>query len=190
MESPAIDINRFIAFGGVGAQFGRGGKELISASNPLAKSFVETVTGYDLFTGGKIPDGTPSPFGELPMIGTYIGPDGTRQINARGWGAAQDLVPTLGLISRLSGRGANADRQLTNIMSAVGGLPVATGTVRQNVAELRSREDRLRKQIQKIAIKLGAEEQWLKEQLEAGATADDIRAALAQGYGRRPAPEE
>ena len=190
MESPAIDINRFIAFGGVGAQFGRGGKELISASNPLAKSFVETVTGYDLFTGGKIPDGTPSPFGQLPMPGTFIGPDGTRQINARAWGAAQDLVPTLGLISRLSGRGANADRQLTNIMSAVGGLPVATGTVRQNVAELRSREDRLRKQIQKIAIKLGAEEQWLKEQLEAGATADDIRAALAQGYGRRPAPEE
>jgi hypothetical protein len=190
IESPAIDINRFIAFGGVGAQFGRGGRELISASNPLAKSFVETVTGYDLFTGGKIPDGTPSPFGELPMIGTYIGPDGTRQINAKAWGAAQDIVPTLGLISRVSGRGANADRQLTNIMSAAAGLPVATGTVRQNVAELRSREDRLRKQIQKVAIKLGAEEQWLKEQLDAGATADDIRNALAQGYGRRPAPEK
>jgi hypothetical protein len=190
IESPAIDLNRFIAFGGLGAQFGRGGKELISASNPLTKSFVETVTGYDLFTGGKIPDGTPSPFGELPMIGTFIGPDGTRQINAKAWGAAQDLVPTLGLISRLSGLGANADRQLTNVMSAVAGLPVATGTTRQQVAELRAREDRLRKQIQKVAIKLGAEEKWLKEQLDAGATADGIRDALAQGYGRRPAPEK
>jgi hypothetical protein len=186
IESPAIDLNRFLAFGGVGAQFGRGGKELISASNPLTKAFVETITGYDLFTGGKIPEGTPSPFGELWFPGTFIGEDGKRQINAKAWGAAQDLVPTLGLISRVSGRGANADRQLTNILSAGAGLPVATGTVAQNVAELRAREDRLRKQINKVAISLGADKDWLNDQLDAGATADEIRALLAQGYGRRP----
>jgi hypothetical protein len=190
MESPALDINKFLAFGGLGAQVDKGSQEVLSATNPLLKSFVEVVTGVDLFTGGKIPDDTPSLLGEVPFPGTYIGEDGKRKMDAMTVGVLKDIVPPLGYISRVSGRGQDADRQLTNILSAAAGLPVATGTVRQQVAELRSREDRIRKQINKIAIKLGADRQWLEQQLDAGATADEIRNLLAQGYGRRPDPVE
>ena len=192
VESPAIDLNRYLSFTGVKPSAGRIGREVISASNPLLKASIEGITGYDTFTGGKISEkGELSPFGNIPVPGiTFTGPEGEQRISSRGYGIVKDLFPTLGLISRVSGRGGDADRQLTSVLSSFLGAPVGTLTPRQSVAELKAREDRLRKQIQKTAINLGADEDWLKTQLDAGANAEDIRDALAAGYGRRPSSAE
>jgi hypothetical protein len=192
VESPAIDLNRYLAFNGLKPSAGRIGRELVSASNPLGKAFIEGMFGFDTFTGGKISEkGALSPFGNIPIPGiTFTGPEGEQRVNARGYGILRDLVPTVGLISRLSGRGDDADRHLTNVLSSLLGAPAGTLTPNQVTAEMKAREDRLRKQVRRTAINLGADDDWLRSQLDAGATDEGIRDALAAGYGRRPSSVE
>jgi peptidoglycan hydrolase-like protein with peptidoglycan-binding domain len=195
VESPAIDLNRYLAFGPSSEGFGRMSREAISASNPFFKALVEGVSGVDTFTGGKFTEkGSTLPFSAGPIDNVlkasglaFTGPEGETRIDARSYNIIKDLLPPLGVILRVAGRGDEADRALTNRLSAFGGLPLATLTEKQATAELKSREDRLRKQIERKANALGVDKNWLREQVAAGATADSIRNAIAAGEGRRPA---
>jgi hypothetical protein len=85
---------------------------------------------------------------------------------------------------RLIPAGAEGDRWLTNFLSTTAGLPVSTLTPNQQIAELKSREDRLLKQIDRIASSLGVDKEWLDSAIKAGYTGTDIRDMIAAGFGR------
>jgi len=183
VESPAVDLNRYLAFGSPKAIAKKTFSEAVSASNPLAKSLIEVVTGVDTFTGGKISEkGTEFPF-PIPGL-TFKGPEGENRVNAMGYNLIKDTIPPLGTIMRLIPAGAEGDRWLTNFLSATAGLPVSTLTPNQQVAELKSREDRLRKQIERTASSLGVDKDWLNDMIDQGYTGLEIRNLIAQGFGR------
>jgi len=183
-EAPAFDLNRYLAVGGMGGVVDKVKQEVVSASNPLAKAVVEGMVGIDTFTGGKFPEeGVASPLGSIPIPGSFV-IDGERRINAQGYNMLKDLVPPLGVILRLSGRGNDADRVMTNWLSSIGGAPVSTLSVGQVTAELRSRQDRLELQVAKAAGALGVDRDWLRTQLDNGLSSAEIRAQVAAGNGR------
>jgi len=183
IESPAMDLNRYLSFGSPKAMVEKTFKEAVSASNPLSKALIEVVTGVDTFTGGKISEkGTEFPF-PIPGL-TFKGPEGENRVNAMGYGLLKDLIPPLGTVMRLIPAGAEGDRWLTNFLSTTAGLPVSTLTPNQQVAELKSREDRLRKQIERTASALGVDQDWLNDTIDQGYTGTEIRNLIAQGFGR------
>ena len=186
-ESPAFDLNRYLALGNPMEVANSVKREIVSASNPLAKALFEGLTDVDTFTGGKFPaEGVPSPLGELPIPGlTFVGADGKRMVNAQAYNIMKDIVPPLGMIARL-GSPSEADRRLSNWLSTFTGAPVSTLSTGQATAELRAREDRLVKQVERTAGALGVDIDWLKSMIDAGATADEIRSYIAAGYGKRP----
>jgi len=188
-EAPAFDLNRYLALGNPMDVVSRVKGEVVSASNPIAKAFVESMTDIDTFTGGKFPtEGVPSPFGEYPIPGTFVGADGKRMINAQGYNIAKDIIPPLGIIARL-GSPTEADRRLTNWLSTFAGASTSTLTTSQATAELRTRQDRLITKVERTAGLLGVDRDWLSSMIESGATADEIRSYIASGYGKRPASE-
>ena len=93
------------------------------------------------------------------------------------------------MIARL-GSPSEADRRLSNWLSTFTGAPVSTLSTGQATAELRAREDRLVKQVERTAGALGVDMDWLKSMIDAGATADEIRSYIAAGYGKRPDVQE
>lgn len=192
IESPAMDLNRYLAFGSPlsGDVVGRVKSEIVSASNPLAKALIENVTKTDTFTGGKFPEnGVASPFGpdvRIPGI-TFTGPDGDQRVDAYNYGQLKDLLPPIGLIARLGSQG-EADRRLTNWLGTVAGAPVSTLTAPQLTAELKTREDRIRKQVNSLSYALGVDQDWLRAMVDSGATADTIRSYIAAGEGRSIRP--
>jgi len=189
-ESPAFDLNRYLQVGRPTAIVGRVKDEVVSAMNPLAKAVIENISGVDTFTGAPFPeDGVASPFNGIPGLENIPFPgsfviDGERRVNAEGYNALKDLVPPLGMLMRLSGRGNDADRILSNWLSTFAGAPVSTLSTGQISAELRAREDRLENQVKRTAGALGVSRDWLKSMIENGLTADEIRAQIAAGNGR------
>ena len=191
IESPAMDLNRYLALGNPLGAISRVKNEIVSASNPLAKAVIENVTQTDTFTGGKFSEnGVESPFGPnvvIPGI-TFTGPDGDQRVDAYGYGQIKDLLPPVGLIARLLSPG-EADRRLTNWLSSVAGAPVSTLTPGQLTAELKTREDRIRKQVNRLSDALGVDQDWMRNMIDSGATADEIRSYIASGAGRVTRPE-
>lgn len=164
-ESPAFDLNRFTP--------GEGElrKEIVSASNPLAKAFIESMIDVDTFTGQKFPE---EPVEVIPGL-----PD----VPSKYYNLLKDLVPPLGTIARLGTEG-DADRRLSSILSTFAGASVSTQTLKQNTAELRTREDRLVSKIEGMARSLGVEKAWLKDRLKENYTSAEIQQLVRDGYGR------
>lgn len=191
IESPAMDLNRYLAFGSPTGVAGRVKNEIISASNPLAKALTEFATGTDLFVGAKFPEnGVASPFGkdvQIPGV-TFTGPDGDQRVSAQGYGTLKDLLPPIGLIARLASPG-EADRRLTNWLSSAAGAPVSTLTPGQVTAELKTQEDRLRKQVDRLANQMNVDRDWLQNVIESGANSTQIRGFIASGLGAKSRPE-
>jgi hypothetical protein len=169
-ESPAFDINRFLPIG-EGA-IGEVRKEVVSASNPLAKAFVESMIDIDTFTGQKFPEEG------VPLLG-----DNRLIVDSKSYNLLKDLIPPLGTISRLAVPG-EADRRLSNFLSTFLGAPVSTQTIKQSTAELRTREDRLVTKIEQTAQSLGVDKAWLREMLRNNYTSTDIQEMIRMGYGR------
>ena len=191
IESPAMDLNRYLAFGNPTGVIGRVKNEIVSASNPLAKALIENVTKTDTFTGAKFSEnGVASPFGpnvRIPGI-TFTGPDGEQRVDAYGYGQIKDLLPPVGLIARLGSPG-DADRRITNWLSSIAGAPVSTLTTPQVTAELKTREDRIRKQVDRLGNQYGLDKDWLRQIAETS-TADEIRSYIAAGLGKATRPEK
>ena len=189
-EAPAFDLNRYLQVGNPTEVIGRVRDEAVSAMNPLAKALIENISGVDTFTGAAFPeDGVASPFGNVPIPGSFV-IDGERRVNAEAYNALKDLVPPVGAILRLSGRGNDADRILTNWLSTIGGAPTSTLSTGQIVAELRTRQDRLDSQIDRTAGALGVDREWLRGMVDQGLNADEIRALIAGGNGKFQRPTE
>lgn len=192
IESPAMDLNRYLAFGNPLSLrvAGRVKNEIVSASNPLAKALIENVTKTDTFTGAKFSEnGVASPFGPDRVIRgiTFTGPDGEQRVDAYGYGQIKDLLPPIGLIARLGSPG-DADRRLTNWLSSIAGAPVSTLTTPQVTAELKTREDRIRKQVDRLANQYGLDKDWLRAVTETSTSAE-IRSYIAAGLGKATRPE-
>jgi hypothetical protein len=190
-ESPAFDLNRFLAVGGPSGIADKVKQEVVSASNPLFKAVVEGLVDVDTFTGGRFPEeGVASPFAgipgleDIPFPGSFV-IDGERRIGAQSYNILKDLVPPLGVVLRLTGRGNDADRLLTSWLSTTVGAPVSTLSTGQVTAELRARQDRLELQVAKAAGALDVDRDWLRSMLDSGATSTEIRAQIAAGNGKR-----
>ena len=172
-ESPAFDLNKFLSVGD-----GQLSSEVVSASNPLAKAALESLIGVDTFTKQKFSE---EPVQALPIIpANSIVYD---FLTPKRYNIIKDLIPPIGTIARLSSP-ADADRRLSNILSTFTGAPVSTQTMKQNAAELRTREDRLISKIEGMARSLGVEKAWLKEMLKQNYTSADIQQMVRDGYGR------
>ena len=164
-ESPAFDLNRFTP------GEGKLRKEIVSASNPLTKAFIEGMIGVDTFTGQKFPEEPVEIISGLPPV------------DSKTYNLLKDLVPPLGTIARLATPG-DGDRRLSSILSTFAGAPVSTQTMKQNAAELRTREDRLVSKIEGMARSLGVEKAWLKDRLKENYTSAEIQQMVRDGYGR------
>ena len=164
-ESPAFDLNRYLTIGD-----GELTKEIVSASNPLVKAFVESMIDVDTFTGQKFPE---EPVEVIPGL----------SVDAKKFNLLKDLVPPIGTISMLATPG-EADRRLSKILSTFAGASVSTQTMKQNAAELRTREDRLVKKIEDTAAALGVDKAWLREMLKNNYTSVEIQNMIRNGYGR------
>ena len=190
VESPALDLNRYLTLGAPTQGAEATWKEAVAASNPLFKALIESATGVDTFTGVRFSDkGEPVPF-MVPGIG-FRGETGEAMVPSQAVNLATDLLPPLGVINRLSGRGTQGDRMLTNYLSQFAGLPVSTLTERQAVGEVRAREERLSGDIQQrindLAFELNVDAKWLEGALRSGAPLETVLQVARSGNAPRPA---
>ena len=190
LESPALDLNRYLTMGSPTQALESSWKEAVSASNPLFKALIEGATGVDTFTGVPFSDkGEPVPF-MIPGIG-FRGETGETMVPSQAINMATDLLPPLGVLNRLSGRGGQQERLLTNYLSQFTGAPVSTLTPRQQIGEIRAREERLAgdidRQINEIAFQLNIDAGWLSEAVRGGYTLPEIISFIEQGFAPRPA---
>ena len=190
VESPALDLNRYLTMGSPTQGIEATWKEAVSASNPLFKALIEGATGVDTFTGTRFSErGEPVPF-MIPGIG-FRGETGEAMVPSQVVNMATDLLPPLGVLNRLSGRGGQQERLLTNYLSQFTGAPVSSLTTRQQIGEVRAREERLsgniERQINDLAFQLNVDPAWLKESIDYGASMQDIVSAIESGRAPRPA---
>ena len=190
LESPALDLNRYLTFGAPTQGIEATWKEAVSASNPLFKALIEGTTGVDTFTGTRFSEkGEEVPF-MIPGIG-FRGEGGEAMVPSQAVNLATDLLPPLGMLNRLSGRGTQGERMLTNYLSQFAGAPVSTLTPRQVTGEIRAREERLtgniEREINDLAFQLGVDSAWLQNAVRSGASLDEIIRAVEGGYAPRPA---
>jgi hypothetical protein len=115
----------------------------------------------------------------------FKGPEGENLIDAKTFGVIKNIVPALDTVLKLTGRTGEPDRLLTNYLSAVGGLTASTLTPAQGAAELNNRATTLITSVERAANALGVDRDWLDAMVSQGATVQEIRDQIAQGYGRR-----
>ena len=202
VESPALDLNRLFAFGSPAATAESGWKEAVSASNPLFKALVESVSGVDTFTGAPFSSKGVKPSGLIGLLpqevqrvipGTFAGETGDVRVPALVPNLINDLIPFVGTANRLFPSGEQQERLLTNYLGTFAGLPVSTLTPNQAESELRTREERLRADIYKetneVARPLEVDSNWLREALSAGYTFQDVMEQIQSGNAPRPTEE-
>lgn len=192
LESPALDLNRYLSLGSPTQSVEATWKEAVSASNPLFKALVETATGVDTFTGAPFSDkGEPVPF-LIPGLG-FRGETGQPQVPSQAVNLLTDVLPPLGILNRLSGRGTQQERIFTNYLSQFAGLPVSTLTSRQAAGEIRAREERLssdiERQINDLAFQLNVDSGWLREIIRRGYSVEDAVSIIREGRAPRPVVE-
>lgn len=192
LESPALDLNRYLAFGAPTQAAEATWKEAVSASNPLFKALVEATTGVDTFTGAPISDkGEPVPF-MVPGVG-FRTAEGEAAVPSQFVNIASDLLPPVGIVNRLTGRGTQGERIVTNYLSQFLGAPVSTLTPRQVTGEIRSREERLSRNIEReindLAYQFNVDREWLKNAIFEGASMESIVRSVESGLAPRPVAE-
>ena len=188
INTPASDLNTFLAFGSGKAGVGKVTQQIISSANPLAKAVIEGVSGVNTFTQTPYSqNGTASPLPvDLSGFGIgFKGPNGENLVDAKTFGIIKNIIPGLDTVLKLTGRTGEPDRLLTNYLSAIGGLTASTLTPAQGAAELNNRASTLITSVERAANALGVDRDWLDAMVSNGATVQEIRDQIAQGYGRR-----
>ncbi|MGH3441988.1 MAG: hypothetical protein ACRDUY_08075, partial [Nitriliruptorales bacterium] len=152
LESPLVDLNRFIRTGRPGESGRAVTREVLNMLTPPAKGVVEAATQTNLFTGAPFnPEGVPA-----PAWAQALRPLGLTRTDDQGRARApesvvqgvQNLLPFLGQAERLSGAAPQyRERLLTTWLSQMAAAPVSTLSERQQAGELRSRLARLERRI-------------------------------------------
>ena len=199
MRLPFNDVDKLLA----GEGFPIRGKEAVNMLGPFTVP-IEIASGVDLGTGQKFSErGEAVPdyyrlLGLLPDAKVYTGTEGETRINpayAKGFG---DLIPQLGLIERAASvvpgvrdvlsTESMRERSLTNFLNLLG-APGAVGagtsvlTPKTLRGEVTRRTEEQRADINREALRAGIDVDWLKEQVRAGLTPEQIRVLIARGEG-------
>lgn len=166
-ESPALDLGRVFEAGGpLGVR--PAGRELVGMGNPFIRTLIESATGRDAVTGAPLSARTEAPLlaqvpGLRQLLGTRPGLSGPTVERGR-LGALEDLVPPAGLINRLLPTAPEQqERALSNRLSALAGVPVATLSPRQVRGELLRQRDELQARLQDVADRRGLDLERLLE---------------------------
>lgn len=160
------------------------------------------IAGVDTGTGRAFdPAGTPAPLWARPLApflpkdaeGEPLIPEALNAI-------VSEAVPLLGTVERAAGTvlpegiapTTQTDRRLSSFLNLIGaggaaGQSVGTLTPRVARGELRRRQIALSNQLISAAEQMNVDLDWVREQLRAGATPEQVFAAIQTGYGQRAA---
>jgi len=199
IDTPAMDLNRFIPFGSVGGLNSDVTKQIASSLNPLAKTAIENLTGTSLFTGAKFsPSGTPSPTGtSLPFGLTNLDKNGNPVVSSQGYNTIKGLLPgvdntfkNLSLLNALNPNipvsETNKGRLATNLASMWLGAPFSTLDTKQATGEILNRKTNLQNEINQMVNNNQIDIDWLNQMIKYNTPIEVIKASIDAGLGRRP----
>lgn len=167
LESPILDINRYLTVGGegqlpVGADF----EEVLSGSNPIAKAFIQLIAEKNLYTGRNYSsEGVEAPlwYTTLTSVVGNVYPDmkpeydvdeGVYKVNERWLDFFKTAIPSVTTVDRTVAPAFEAaleaigikvnlsneeERLLTSLMSSGLGVPVSTVTPEVEAGEVAAR---------------------------------------------------
>jgi len=199
LRLPFNDVDRLLYESGAPR-----GRELAGMLGPFTTP-IEVAAGVNLQTGAKFDargeevPGYYNLFRFLPGSNVYTGKEGETRISAgyaRGLG---DLIPQLGLAERAASiipglrdvvsTESQRDRALTNLLNLAGlpggaGIGVTTLTERTISGELARRAEKQRGELARAAGRANVDLDWVREQLRAGVTPEEVEQLIARGEGR------
>ena len=199
IETPAMDLNRFIPFGSVGGLSNDVTKQIAGSLNPLAKVSIEALTGTSTFTGAKFsPTGTASPTGtSLPFGLTNLDKNGNPVVSAQGYNALSGLIPIVGNVAKtlpllgllnpnIPTSDTNKGRLATNLASMWLGAPFSTLDTKQATGEILNRKTNLQNEINQMVNNNQIDKDWLNQMIKYNTPIEVIKASIDAGLGRRP----
>lgn len=185
IESPLMDLNRlFLAPDPSDALDPRrwvNWDEVTSQANPFLTQAADWTRGVDSFTRGQRPS-TQEAAGWARYIPglTQTTPDGDEVMSTGVRSAVENLVPPVGLLSRLApgtlGNERGEVRRLSSYLSTFGALPVATLDPWQESAELRRRSARIDRGLEGEVDNLSMRRAYAQALLNEGVPAEQVAA--------------
>ena len=188
IESPLMDLNKIFLMPDVkdGLKPNRwvNWSEVINQANPILTQAADTLTGVDSFTRGQRDRTVESPGWADWVGGRAVGlsrttPDGEAVSPSWAIRAAESLIPPLGLATRLApgtlGNERQQVRRNTSWLSALAAAPVATLDPWQEASELRARQGRINRDLERNVPNLSMRRSYVNALLDRGATPDTVR---------------
>jgi hypothetical protein len=169
-------------------------REAFNSVNPAVDVFTTTTRGMELATGGTLPREQPVP----PWIPRWaasagvgrITPDGDHVISPRGLRVVSTTFAPFGAVQRLFpaiGGERYARRVYTSWASTLFGLPMSTLDPIQTGAELRTRENRARAQLEReLGENYSAYTGFVRDLLDRGVTPEEMLIVKTQVLGLKP----
>jgi hypothetical protein len=204
MKLPYMDLDKFFEADATPLRT----REVLNSLG-LIKTPIELLSGTNLSTGAKYdPAGEIAP-GIFKFLGGREGVDGEVRVPGALYRGVTNLIPTLGVAQRAAS-GASAitsalgvdtpelliskpdqDKAVSNLINLIGGpVGATTLTPRSFSGELRRRTSIQGPAIDRAVAALGLDEAWLRKQLAAGLTPEQIQALIASGLGKKSKQEE
>ena len=179
LRLPFEDVNKL--FGVKGAPRP---KELLASLGPAITTPIELLSGKDIATGRPL-DALGS--GKVETLGNLFPQAGTLQrILAAGAGASKQLgldLPNIGFTEAQENKGLISALTLLGVPQAVG-LGLAAVSPKSINAELIRRINSQSGKIKDLAADKKIDLDWMRAQLKAGATPEELARAVASGQGR------
>jgi hypothetical protein len=182
LRLPFEDVNKLFAVRGVIA-YPRP-KELLASLGPAITTPIELLSGKDIATGRPL-DALGS--GKVETLGNLIPQAGTiNRILAGGAGAAKQFgldLPNIGFTEAQENKGLITALNLLGIPQLAGMSLVSVSPSGIN-AEVARRINSQSNKIKDLAASKKIDLDWMRAQLKAGATPEELARAIASGQGR------
>lgn len=175
LESPLMDVNKFFNQPqGMNPLNVIDYAEFATGMNPLIKEPVQFWSQKNLFTGAPYSPQGVTPPAYLKFLDEVTGnkilqydKEGNRTVNQKYLDVINETLPQMGLLARLApgvfGTENQKQRLVSNYLSGILGLPVATLTESQEVGEGRSRNIALENRLAQAAGARGLDYQKLRQ---------------------------
>lgn len=202
---PYDDINRLFKVGGSPIR----GSELFKMIGPATTLPLSLATGTNIDTGAAFaPEGIEATgyqalLARVPGLGK-TGAEGERRVSSRAAYAVTEALPQLSFVDRLLSTTPatrplatkpQQQRALSNLLNVIGlpaaaGFSVTTLTPESMTGEARKRIDKQNAILEEAAGKMNVSLEWLRAQIRAGYTSEEIALMIRRGEGNREKYEE
>lgn len=206
---PYDDVNRLFKVGGFPVNV----REVAKMVGPATTLPASLIGGVNLDTGAKFGEegveatGYEGILARTPIVGSLLGArtgaEGEARIGEAQSYAISELLPQLSILNRLLSipeatrplaTKSQQERALSNFLNLTGiaaltGQSATTLTAGSMTGEARRRVEKQNAIIDDAAGRMGVSAEWLREQIRAGATNEEIADAIRRGEGNRIAYE-